>query len=46
MRPFLDTYPLWILHKNESVAFRQLTKAQNTILNRPLYEMSNSYSEK
>ena len=35
-----------ILHKYESVAFRQLTRAQNTILNSPLYEMSNSYSEK
>ena len=35
-----------ILHKYESVAFRQLTTAQNTIWNRPLYEMSNSYSEK
>ena len=35
-----------ILHKYESVAFRQLTRAQNTIWNRPLYEMSNSYSEK
>ena len=35
-----------ILHKYESVSYRQLTRVQNTIWNRPLYEMSNSYSEK
>ena len=34
-----------ILHQYESVAFRQLRRAQNTISNRPFYEMSNSYSE-
>ena len=35
-----------IMRKYESVAFRQLTRAQNTIWNRPLYEMSNSLCEK
>ena len=46
MCPFLDTYPLWDSQKYESVAFRQHTRPQNTIYKRPLYEMSNSYSEK
>ena len=35
-----------ILHKYKSIALRQLTRAQNTNENRPLYEMLNSYSEK
>ena len=35
-----------ILPKYESVAFWQLTRANNTIWNRPLYEMSNSFCEK
>ena len=42
---FLTHILSWILHKYESAAFRHLTRAQNTIWNRPLYEMSNSYSE-